>query len=86
MGGNANAGAAATKILTLATESLDMLRAVTAVFKESLDKADAYVVFLFLFSACDSLFTVSFYFRCIDGSNAFALCASSAKVRTPTRT
>ena len=32
---------AAQKILTLATESLDMLRAVTAVFKESLDKADA---------------------------------------------
>ncbi|KAI0796126.1 transcription factor Opi1-domain-containing protein [Abortiporus biennis] len=34
---------AATKILTLATESLDMLRAVTQVFKESLDKADAWV-------------------------------------------
>ncbi|KAI0085810.1 hypothetical protein BDY19DRAFT_964464, partial [Irpex rosettiformis] len=34
---------AAQKILTLATESLDMLRAVTAVFKESLDKADAWV-------------------------------------------
>lgn len=34
---------AAQKILTLSTESLDMLRAVTAVFKESLDKADAYV-------------------------------------------
>ncbi|KAI0085821.1 hypothetical protein BDY19DRAFT_964569 [Irpex rosettiformis] len=34
---------AAQKILTLAsTESLDMLRAVTAVFKESLDKADAW--------------------------------------------
>lgn len=32
---------AAQKILTLATESLDMLRAVTGVFKESLDKADA---------------------------------------------
>ncbi len=32
---------AAQKILTLATESLDMLRAVTSVFKESLDKADA---------------------------------------------
>ncbi len=35
----------AQKILTLATESLDMLRAVTQVFKESLDKADAYVFF-----------------------------------------
>ena len=38
---------AAQKILTLATESLDMLRAVTSVFKESLDKADAYVNFRF---------------------------------------
>ena len=34
---------AAQKILTLAAESLDMLRSVTAVFKESLDKADAWV-------------------------------------------
>ncbi|KAI0698330.1 transcription factor Opi1-domain-containing protein [Cytidiella melzeri] len=34
---------AAQKILTLATESLDMLRAVTSVFKDSLDKADAWV-------------------------------------------
>ncbi|KAH8103913.1 transcription factor Opi1-domain-containing protein [Cristinia sonorae] len=34
---------AAQKILTLAAESLDMLRAVTQVFKESLDKADAWV-------------------------------------------
>lgn len=34
---------AAQKILTLAIESLDMLRAVTTVFKESLDKADAWV-------------------------------------------
>lgn len=32
---------AAQKILTLAMESLDMLRAVTQVFKDSLDKADA---------------------------------------------
>ncbi|GJE90356.1 Opi1-domain-containing protein [Phanerochaete sordida] len=37
------AAQAAQKILTLATESLDMLRAVTSVFKESLDKADAWV-------------------------------------------
>lgn len=45
-GGAPTAGAAtnaAQKILTLATESLDMLRAVTNVFKDSLDKADAYV-------------------------------------------
>ncbi|KAI0076556.1 Opi1-domain-containing protein [Panus rudis PR-1116 ss-1] len=34
---------AAQKILTLALESIDMLRAVTQVFKESLDKADAWV-------------------------------------------
>ena len=31
---------AAQKILTLATESLDMLRSVTSVFKDSLDRAD----------------------------------------------
>lgn len=34
---------AAQRILTLATESLDMIRGVTGVFKESLDRADAYV-------------------------------------------
>ncbi|KAL6306221.1 transcription factor Opi1-domain-containing protein [Sparassis latifolia] len=34
---------AAQRILTLATESLDMLRGVTAVCKESLDRADAWV-------------------------------------------
>ncbi|KAI0339364.1 Opi1-domain-containing protein [Trametopsis cervina] len=34
---------AAQKILTLATESLDMLRAVTTVFKDSLEKADTWV-------------------------------------------
>lgn len=33
---------AAQRILTLATESLDMIRGVTGVFKESLDRADAY--------------------------------------------
>jgi len=45
-GGASTTGAAtsaAQKILTLATESLDMLRAVTNVFKDSLDKADAWV-------------------------------------------
>jgi len=35
------ANQAAQKILTLATESLDMIRGVTGVFKESLDRADA---------------------------------------------
>lgn len=48
---------AAQKILTLATESLDMLRAVTQVFKESLDKADAYVfLYVFLIRFADSVF------------------------------
>jgi transcriptional repressor OPI1 len=32
---------AAQRILTLSTESLDMMRGVTAVVKESLDRADA---------------------------------------------
>ena len=35
------ANQAAKRILTLATESLDMIRGVTGVFKESLDRADA---------------------------------------------
>jgi len=34
---------AAQRILTLATESLDMMRNVTGVVKDSLDRADAYV-------------------------------------------
>ena len=37
------ANQAAQRILTLAMESLDMIRGVTGVFKESLDRADAYV-------------------------------------------
>lgn len=37
------ANATAERILKLATESLDMLRGVTGVFKESLDRADAWV-------------------------------------------
>ena len=35
------ASQAAHKVLTLATESLDMLKSVTGVFKESLDRAEA---------------------------------------------
>jgi hypothetical protein len=35
--------AASTRVLTLATESLDMMRSVTGVFKESLDRAEAWV-------------------------------------------
>lgn len=39
---------AAQRILTLATESLDMMRGVTGVMKDSLDRADAYVSVYFL--------------------------------------
>lgn len=39
-----NAAAAAQRILSLATESLDMMRNVTGVVKDSLDRADTYVV------------------------------------------
>ncbi|KAI0029189.1 transcription factor Opi1-domain-containing protein [Vararia minispora EC-137] len=38
-----SAQAAAQRILTLATESLDMMRGVTGVVKDSLDRADAWV-------------------------------------------
>jgi len=34
---------AATRVLTLATESLDMMRGVTGVFRESLDRAELWV-------------------------------------------
>ena len=50
-GGNAVSASAALvasqRILVLATESLDMMRNVTGVVKESLDRADAYVLSLF---------------------------------------
>ncbi len=39
----ANAAAAANKVLTLAVESLDILRSVTVVFGESLDRADLWM-------------------------------------------
>ncbi|KZP11084.1 Opi1-domain-containing protein [Athelia psychrophila] len=39
----AGAAQAAQRILTLSTESLDMMRGVTAVVRESLDRADAWV-------------------------------------------
>lgn len=44
-----HANQAAQRILTLATESLDMLRGVTAVVSESLERADACVSFGQLF-------------------------------------
>lgn len=40
---------AAQRVLTLATESLDMMRGVTGVMKDSLDRADAYVLVYFCF-------------------------------------
>ena len=46
-GGRVPAGTAlvaAQRILALATESLDMMRNVTGVMKDSLDRAEAYVV------------------------------------------
>ena len=62
-GGNAVSVSAALvalqRILVLATESLDMMRNVTGVVKESLDWADAYVLsfffhFYFFFSLTPS--------------------------------
>jgi hypothetical protein len=51
MGGNAVSASAALvasqRILAPATESLDMMWNVTSVVKESLDRADAYVLFFF---------------------------------------
>ena len=50
--GNVSAGTAlvaAQRILTLATESLDMMRNVTGVVKESLDRADACVLSMIFF-------------------------------------
>jgi hypothetical protein len=43
---------ASQRILALATESLDMMRNVTGVVKESLDRADACVSFSFSFLSC----------------------------------
>jgi hypothetical protein len=55
---------AAQRILTLATESLDMMRGVTGVMKDSLDRADAYVsVYLGPIFSTDG---------CADGSTAYA--------------
>lgn len=68
---------AAQKILTLATESLDMLRAVTGVFKDSLDKADAQV------SSSHARDTLMLTSRCSDGSNASASSVCSARPPQP---
>ena len=40
---------AAQRILALATESLDMMRNVTGVMKDSLDRAEAFVPLFFIF-------------------------------------
>jgi hypothetical protein len=52
---------ASQRILALATESLDMMRNVTGVVKESLDRADAYVSFSSLFQ---------FYFAVVADNNS----------------
>lgn len=49
------ASRAGEKVLTLATESLDMLRSVTAVVGESLDRADACVFISFLIPSVSSM-------------------------------
>ena len=54
---------AAQRILTLATESLDMMRGVTGVMKDSLDRADAYVLV-----GLGPLFGTD---GCADGSTAY---------------
>lgn len=43
---------AAQRVLTLATESLDMMRNVTGIVKDSLDRAEAYVVFYSNIESC----------------------------------
>ena len=48
---------ASQRVLVLATEDLDMMRNVTGVVKESLDRADAYVFFLFHFFLFLAVFT-----------------------------
>ena len=65
---------AAQRILTLATESLDMIRGVTGVFKESLDRADAYVSAFIL--SCRGLTDES-----PDGSSASKSSVSRGKTR-----
>ena len=65
-GGSVSHGAAlvaAQRILTLATESLDMMRGVTGVVKDSLDRADAYVSFFSDLSNCFS----DFFHSLVDG-------------------
>ena len=46
------ATAAAQRILTLATESLDMMRSVTGIFRESLDRAETYVFCSLIWRDC----------------------------------
>lgn len=67
---------ASQRILTLATESLDMMRNVTGVVKDSLDRADAYV-YSRLQSFCPS--TYCYYFTA--GSAAYVRWASSEAYR-----
>lgn len=68
---------AAQRILTLATESLDMIRGVTGVFKESLDRADAYVSTLFYY--CHVLALID---KFPDGSNGSKSLVFRGKTQT----
>lgn len=79
---------ASQRILALATESLDMMRNVTGVVKESLDRADAYVLFP-LFLSLFFFMLIHHIFRFPDGS---AVCvpweyseAPKKAKQTPTR-
>jgi hypothetical protein len=59
-GGRVRAGTAlvaAQRILALATESLDMMRNVTGVMKDSLDRAEAYVLY---FDSLNLIFILNF--------------------------
>lgn len=66
---HSNATAAAQRILNLATESLDMMRNVTGVVKDSLDCADAYVFPYVYITKTDKL--------SIGGSTAFVWSESN---------
>lgn len=61
---------AAQRVLALATESLDMMRGVTGVVKDSLDRADAYVKFFHIMPLLTDVFS--------DGLSVCALLAYSA--------
>lgn len=55
-----SAALAAQRILTLSTESLDMMRGVTAVVRESLDRAEGYVVVFSIYMYSSSFLMIFF--------------------------